>query len=114
MLYNHVSQENYSRWGRRVYPWLSADAICSIVPMSVCKGWKLVLWIYTECLHYLNIRNMEIIAWPASPKTPTHHGTIHYGLVVASLYVGMAWNQGGGSNQCISIFMAISSLENKY
>ena len=34
----------------------------------------------------------------------------YYGLAVASPYVGMARFQDGGSNQCISIFTAISSL----
>ena len=34
----------------------------------------------------------------------------YYGLTVASPYVGMDRKQDGSSNQCISIFMAISSL----
>ena len=38
----------------------------------------------------------------------------NYGLAVASPYVGMARFQDGGSNQCISVFMAISSPGNKY
>ena len=37
---------------------------------------------------------------------------LYYGLAVASPYVGMARFQDGGSNQCISVFMAISSPEN--
>ena len=39
---------------------------------------------------------------------------MYYGLAVASPYVGMARIQDGGSNQCISVFTAISSPENKY
>ena len=38
----------------------------------------------------------------------------YYGLTVASPYVGMARFQDGGSNQCISVFMAISLPGNKY
>ena len=40
--------------------------------------------------------------------------TSYYGLTVASPYVGMARFQDGGSNQCISVFTAISSPGNKY
>ena len=39
---------------------------------------------------------------------------VYYGLAVASPYVGMARFQDGGSNQCISVFTAISSPGNKY
>ena len=38
----------------------------------------------------------------------------YYGLMVTSPYIGMARKQDGGSNQCISVFMAISSPGNKY
>ena len=38
----------------------------------------------------------------------------NYGLAIASPYVGMARFQDGGSNQCISVFTAISSPGNKY
>ena len=37
----------------------------------------------------------------------------YYGLAVANSYVGMTQKQDGGSNQCISIYMAILSLGNK-
>ena len=36
-----------------------------------------------------------------------------YGLAVVSPYVGMAQFQNGGSNQCISVFTAISSPGSK-
>ena len=44
----------------------------------------------------------------------TYYVNLYYGLAVASPYVGMARFQDGGSNQCISVFMAISSPGNKY
>ena len=48
----------------------------------------------------------------ATNGCPAHAN--YYGLAVASPYVGMARFQDGGSNQCISVFTAISSPENKY
>ena len=36
---------------------------------------------------------------------------IYYGLAVVSPYVGMTRFQNGGSNQCISVFMAIIAGE---
>ena len=75
------------------------------------------------------LENMAyIVQWPfflqkilnctkASVKSIKHTNSCiddnYYGLTVASTYVGIAPKQDGSSNQCISIFTAISSPGNK-
>ena len=62
------------------------------------KQVSMLLYIYVACMQ-----------WPCM-------GCMYccdYGLAIASPYVVMAWKQDGGSNQCISVFTAISSPGNK-
>ena len=55
---------------------------------------------------------LSLVIWTLRMNTQITD-TYCYGLAVASSYVGMARKQDGGSNQCISVFTAISSLRNK-
>ena len=79
--------------------------IGQVISVYISAG---VLEYFSQCTMVLNTHNPEKIRSTIHP-----YYFLIYGLAVASPYVGMARFQDGGSNQCISVFTAISSPENK-
>ena len=82
---------------------------------------------YTVLIHLRDLKKIRVITISRNGKiSDCMHVCIcisglyewfvphYYGLAVASPYVGMARFQDGGPNQCISVFMTISSPRNKY